>query len=160
LRWGLIVLGCIGILLFAAGFFFFRKRGSEEADKVAVELTLLEDRFLEKIKEGVDLQSPDTVAAFSTLAKLFRNYLSDRYHIPVPEVSAKEVGAEMQRLGVSEKTVEQTQEVLRAADVARFSGGRVERSVLERATTLVEDILTRNRRDFIAYSNSITGNND
>jgi len=158
MRWPLIIFGFSGVMLFALGYLFIRKKRSDKADKIPVELTLLEDKYLNEIKSDVDLNSPDTVSAFSALAKHFKHYLSEKYHVPVPEVNCKEIAAEMNRHGIPNKVIEYAEEVLRTADVARFSGGQVEKSVLERAYTLVEEILKRNKTDFIEYSNSIEGN--
>jgi hypothetical protein len=160
MRWALIAFGFTGVLLFAVGYFLIRKKRSNKTDKVPVDMILLEDRYLELIKSDVNLKDTDSVAAFSALAKHFKHYLSERYHVPVPEVNSKEIGLEMGRHGISKKVIEQAQEVLRTADVARFSGGQVEKSVLERAYTLVEEILKRNKTDFIEYSNSIEGNEE
>jgi hypothetical protein len=146
---GFVILSIIAFL----GFVLNRKKRREEEDRVKVEFTPVEDKYLHEINTAVDLKSRDVVKELATLSRIFKRYLSERYKVPVLELTTKEIKVELNSLGVSERVMEQTEEILKEADVAKFAGGKVDRTVLDRAFTLVEDILKKNKTDYIEYSN-------
>ncbi len=111
---------------------------AQQAEAVPVET-----RYLEQLKQAVNPRADDVVAAFSALSKLLRRYLSERYQLSALEMTTQELSTELSRAGMADKTREQLHEVLEACDLAKFAGGHVERSQLERSYTLVEDILSR-----------------
>jgi flagellar basal body-associated protein FliL len=129
---------------------FIKRKQAKEAERRAQELAAIpiEVNYLSELPEKVDLKSMDLVASFSELSKFFRRYLSERYSIPALETTGQEICSELNKLGISEKIIEQTDEVLKSCDVAKFSGGNVEREALQRGYTLVEDILARNKTEF------------
>jgi hypothetical protein len=129
-----------------------REREAELRNKV-ITIAPPEDKYLEELSQGVDLKSHNAGEAFSALSKILRRYLSERYHIPALEVTTHEITSELSKLAVSEKIIEQVQEALQSCDVAKFSGGQAESGALDRAYTLVEDILNRNKREFIESTN-------
>ncbi|MFQ5772330.1 MAG: hypothetical protein ACE5HX_17475 [bacterium] len=147
------------VILSFGGFSFIKHKKAKEAElkAKAMEMIPIEDKYLSEFKQKIDLQNSNMVESLSSLSKLFREYLSERYHIPAMEITTHEIGNELNKLAVSEKVIEQTEEVLRSCDVAKFSGGHVERGVLERTYTLVEDILNRNKSDDIEFSNQDEG---
>lgn len=136
-----VSVGAIGLM---------KKRKAKEAELRARELAKIpiEVDYLREIKEKVDTKNADIVESFSTLSKLFRRYLSERYHVPALEFTSQEIGNELHKMGISEQIVEQTNEVLQTCDVAKFSGGDIELEALQRGYTLVEDILNRNKNEF------------
>lgn len=131
-----------------------RKKMRSEQSKVPVEFTLIEDKYLGELKERVDLEGPRTVESFSILSKLFKRYLSERYQIATAGLSNTEITDELNRQAVSEKLLQSVSEILTTADVAKFSG-KVQDGDLERVYTLIENILNKNKADFIEDTNVI-----
>ena len=72
-----------------------------------------------------------------------RSYLAERYNVAARGMTTAEIGSNLSRLAVTDKIIEQAREALESCDKAKFSGGQVERSVVERAYTQVEDILNQ-----------------
>jgi len=134
-------------LLVSLGFVFPKRKQAREAEleKQAQELIPIEEKYLADFKEKVDLKSQSVVETFSSLSKIFRSYLSEKYQIPAMEITTKEITGKLNELAVSENIISQVDEILNSCDVAKFSGGQGEKSTLERAHTLVEDILNKNK---------------
>jgi len=130
-------------LLASLGFVFLKQKKAREAEleKQALELIPVEERYLSDLKEKVDLKNQNVVETFSSLSKMFRTYLSEKYQIPAMEITTKEIATKLNELAVSENIISQVDEILNSCDVAKFSGGQAEKGALERAYTLVEDIL-------------------
>jgi len=134
-------------LIASLGFVLLKRKKARESElkKQAQQLIPIEERYLTNFKESVDLKSQNVVENFSSLSKVFRGYLSEKYQIPAMEITTKEIAAKLNELAVSENLISQVDEILNSCDVAKFSGGQVEKGTLERAYTLVEDILNRNK---------------
>jgi len=148
---GLGFLAVIGASI--AGFIFVKRRREREAELQHVQDTVpVEERYLSQLKTEVDLQTPDKAATFSVLSKLFKQYLSDRYDVSAMELTTKEITDHLNKMAVSDKIVGQTEEILNACDVAKFSGSKVEHGTLERVYTLLEDILNQNKSYYIDHS--------
>ena len=133
--------------LVSLGFVFLKRKQAREAEleKQAQELIPIEEKYLTDFKGKVDLKSQSVVETFSSLSKIFRSYLSEKYQIPAMEITTKEITGKLNELAVSENIISQVDEILNSCDVAKFSGGQGEKSTLERAHTLVEDILNKNK---------------
>lgn len=137
----------VTLLLLGGGRVYFakRKKAREAADNAkALESIPIEEKYLPELKENVDLQGGDQIGSFSSLSKLFRSYLSERYDMPARGMTTQEISSHLSKLAIPEKIIEQTREILDSSDVAKFSGGQVERGVIERCYTLFEDILKSN----------------
>ncbi len=136
-------------LVAGLGFVFLKRKKAREAEleKQAQELIPIEERYLTDFKEKVALKSQNVVETFSSLSKIFRSYLSEKYQIPAMEITTKEIASKLIELAISENIISQVDEILNSCDVAKFSGGQVEKGTLERAYTLVEDILNKNKAD-------------
>lgn len=144
-------------LVVSLGFVFLKRKKTREAEleKQAQESIPVEERYLSDLKEKVDLKSQNIVKTFSSLSKMFRSYLSEKYQIPAMEITTKEIAIKLNELAVSEKMISQVDEILNSCDVAKFSGGQVEKGALERAYTLVEDIFNKNKSSKSEERNSI-----
>jgi hypothetical protein len=118
-----------------------KKAKAAEEQAKALEMIPIEEKYLVELREKVDLQNSEVVASFSSLSSIFRSYLSERYHFAAKGMTTAEIGSDLTKLAVPNKIIEQAREALEACDKAKFSGGQVERSVVERSYTLVEDIL-------------------
>lgn len=136
-------------LVAMGGVSFLKRKKAKVAELRKQELAAIpvEVVFLSELNEKIDLKSADPVASFSELSKLLKRYLSEKYQIAALETTSREIRDGLNRVGVSEKLLEQTDEVLKSCDIAKFSGGDVERATLERCFTLVEDILSRNKNE-------------
>ncbi len=143
------------ILLTGATAIFIRRKNAREAEQrqQMLQIIPLEETYLNHLKQKVDLKNPNIGESFSVLSKLLKRYLSERYQISALESAIQEIAGELNKSAVSEKIVAQVEEVLNTCDVAKFSGGQVETGTLERCYTLVEDILNRNKREFIESTN-------
>ena len=134
-------------LVVTLGFVFLKRKKTREAEleKHAQELIPIEERYLADFKEKVDLKNQNVVEMFSSLSKVFRSYLSEKYQIPALEITTKEIASKLIELAVPEKIINEVDEILNSCDVAKFSGGQVEKATLERAYTLVEDVFNKNK---------------
>jgi hypothetical protein len=146
---GFLVLGSIGFIL-------IRQKRLREKSKVDVQFTPIEDTYLTQIRNDIDVKSDKLVDAFSQLSKLMRKYIAERYHMPL-ELATNEVKKELQKDEQASQTTSLIIEILETADLAKFSGGQIERHTFDRAYTLAEEVLEKNKIDFIEYSNTIDG---
>jgi len=135
-----------------------RKRRRASQNKVRVEFTLIEDKYLTALKDTGNAANSDAVGLFSGLSKLLRNYLRDRYDIDTTGKSSAEIIAALNDQAVTQQVLAQVEEILNTCDTVKFSGGKVDAGTQERIYTLVEDILTRNKADFIEDTNMISEN--
>ena len=154
----LLLVGGIFLSLFlisGVGFFIIKRKKQKKAEEKLEDIQVIpiEERFLSVLKQNVKLQTPASVESFSNLSKVFKKYLSERYQIPTLEVTTQEIVNELKKNAFSEQIINQTEEILKACDVAKFSGGHLEQGDLERIYTLVEDILERNKSEYIDYTN-------
>lgn len=135
------------------GFIFVKRRREREAELQDAQDTVpVEEKYLSQLKTEVDLQTTDRGAAFSAIAKLFKQYLSDRYGTSAMELTTKEITGHLRKVAVSDQIVSQTEEILNACDVAKFSGTEMEHGTLERVFTLLEDILDQNKSYYVDHS--------
>lgn len=135
------------VLLAAAVVWFIRRRRAREAEEKAkaLESIPVEERFLSEMKTRITIGDSAWSETFSVLSRLLRRYLSQKYGMSATGLATHEICDELRRQEVDDKMIRQVEEILNSADVARFSGKQVDRSVLERAVTLTEDILQRNK---------------
>jgi hypothetical protein len=158
-NWSMWLLTGTGIILLlglsAATVIFIKRKNAreEEQRRQVMQIVPLEETFLNELKQKVDLKNPNAGESFSALSRLLKRYISERYQTSAMEITTPEIAATLKRNAVSEKIIEQAGEVLSACDVAKFSGGQVESGTLDRCYALVEDILNRNKREFIESTN-------
>jgi len=142
------LLGAIFLGLSALAWIILQKRRENEAKRLRVqEASLpLEETYLADLKTNVDLNGGDLSENFSRLSRLCRRYLSEKYEIAAMGLATKEIARELEVLALAKNTIDATTEVLDVCDVAKFSG-QVEKSKLERAYTLVEEILVNGKQE-------------
>jgi hypothetical protein len=120
----------------------FRKKGTitiPEEDK-----SLMEEMFLNDLKESVDLKNPARRETYSILTKLFRKYLSEKYSISALEATTDELLHNMQNENIEESLLRKCEVLFTKADVVKFSGQEATQAELEDAYTVVETILESN----------------
>lgn len=118
-----------------------RRKKQTEPDESETVTVSLEEQFLQKLKEKIDLKGQATTEAFSILSSLLRKYLAEKYQLPSSGLSSSEISGHLNDELVEAKIREQIGEVLTTCDVAKFSGGQADSRSLERAYTLTESLL-------------------
>ncbi|MFQ5825482.1 MAG: BatD family protein [bacterium] len=151
---GAIILSLV--VISGGGFLILKRKKAREAEEQlrASESIPIEEKYLSELKEKVILQKNEIQESFSNLSKIIRKYLSERYQISALEITTQEILTDLKKIAVSERIIEAAEELLNSCDVAKFSGGQVERSGLERAYTLFEDILDRNKSEYGDFDNN------
>ncbi len=135
---GILMLGCLAVV--AVITLRRRRRARAESQAKETEQTL-EERYLDKMRTSVLLGKQSNSESFAILSRMLRKYLSEKCDLSLMGMSTDEVRTCLLQGAVDREIVEHSDEVLRASDVARFSGGDVDRASLDRAYTLVEGIL-------------------
>ncbi len=134
-------------LAIAAVFGIKRKRArAAERLKLAESAGPVEDKYLADLSKNVDPEGSEKVEAFSALAKLWRRYLAEKFGLDTGGMATQEISSALLLHGLEQKTVDASNEILDACDVAKFSGGQIEQSRLDRAYALTEEILQEYRR--------------
>ena len=118
------------------------RRRQQELDKIVPP----EESFLLELKQAIDISSPDLniKESFSALSRLYRRYLAQKYSIRALEATTDEVVSTLREQNLDERLLKESDEILKKCDLAKFTGGTREQAELQRAYTLVEDILNRN----------------
>lgn len=120
--------------------FIIKKRALSEKREVIVE-RIVEETFLEELRESVDLKGADRRESFAALSKLFRRYLSEKYDIPALEATTQELLDTLAREELDEDLIRRCETLFNKADVVKFSGQDASQAELEEAYTTVETIL-------------------
>jgi hypothetical protein len=133
---GLLILGSGIVLMFR----FRRMRADREKD-TDVDDRIFEEKYLETLKDSVDLKNSDKREMFSTLSNIFRKYLSERYGIAAFETTTDGLLKVLQDNEVEENTIHKCDILFKKADVIKFSGQEATQAELDEAYTTVETIL-------------------
>ena len=144
------------LLLAAGGSYYFLVIRKKQKAEQAVEVEIpLEEKYLQELRENVDLSdlALDVDSAFSTIYKLLRRFLNEKFALPGLEASTGEVIDALQNLRVEERVINEISDVLRTADVIKFSGGGGNRTDLERAFTIFEATLQKSLRGELDIKN-------
>lgn len=126
------------------GFFCFlflkrkQSRGKEAEEEVE---QIIEEAYLEELKETVDLKDKDRRESFTVLSKLFRKYLSKKYGISALEATTQELMKTLEEEGLEESLTRKCEALMKKADVVKFSGQEASQAELEEAYTAVETVL-------------------
>jgi hypothetical protein len=146
MKW--ILVAAIVLAAFILVIFFWQKRREEKRrqEAEAVNVVPLEQEFLSKLRETVNLKSPDVKIneAFWALSRIVRQYLSQKYQIPALESTSEKIVSDLSGFQVDQTILNNLQEILTVSDLAKFAGAEGNRSELDRVYTLVEALLERN----------------
>jgi hypothetical protein len=120
----------------------------ERAKNEAIAAVPAEEAFLKQIREQINLQDPDInlAGSFANLSRILRRFLAEKLEAPGLEATTEEVILSLRKKSLDERFILETCEILTKADQAKFSGGAIEKSELERALTLFEANLQRSLR--------------
>lgn len=138
--WFLIV-ACMLLAGGILGFLYVRRRQSEKKDKEEEIERIIEEVFLEELKDSINLKEKDRRETFSILTKLFRRYLSEKYHISALEATTAELVKILTEEGLDEDLIHKCETLFNKADVVKFSGQDASQAELDEAYTTVETIL-------------------
>ncbi|MFO7890707.1 MAG: hypothetical protein R6V04_10260 [bacterium] len=138
--WIWISAGLIIVITGGTGiYYFYRKRAdSEEGEK---EVQILEEKYLDELKNMVDLSSGDKNESFTILSKLFRKYLSEKYEISALETTTDELIHLLSSEELQEDLIRKSKALFSKADVVKFSGKKATQAEVDEAYTTVETIL-------------------
>ncbi len=89
----------------------------------------------------MDLNNSDRREALSSISRIFRKYLSEKYHISALEVTTEELIEKLMSENIEENLIGKCDSLFRKADVVKFSGADASQSELDEAYTTVETIL-------------------
>ncbi len=139
----------IALIIIAAGilwfFFVYRKSRSKPVQPEIV--PLIEETYVNKLKELIDFNSPDLKNDFGRLGKFLRGYLAEKFNLPAKQTTTAELVQEMKNRGMDEQLISRTNEVLGVADAIMFSGGEGSREELEKVYGSVEALLEHQLRE-------------
>ncbi|HHS12508.1 MAG TPA: hypothetical protein ENN03_01935 [bacterium] len=125
-------------VLFVGGVLFLWFRKPSRKKRTAEEPRLLEEIFLDELKQNIRLKDPDRNESFTRLSRLFRLYLSKKYRISTLESTSEALIASLKEQGADDEMVNRCRHVLTMADRFKFSGRQASRAELEETYTLVE----------------------
>jgi len=126
-----------------------RAKKKEAARLMAMAEKPLEQKFLEELKNTIDINTTELKEAFATLSRLLRRYLNQRFSIPSQGISTQEaVEAFRQATAAaglaSDEQTTHIEEVLQTCDLFKFSGEAGEPARLARVYALTENFLQLN----------------
>jgi len=151
-NWLLWLAGVLVLSAASAGAVLQMRRKKSEREKKAQEDAAaaipMEEGYLAQLREQVNLQNPDldVSSGFSYLARLLRQFLTEKINLPGLEATTEEVIQALHTKSLDERFELEISEILAQADLVKFSGGNISKSELDRAYTLFEANLQRSQR--------------
>ena len=133
----------VALLIIGSGIILmlrFRRMRADRAKDDVNEDQILEEDYLETLKNSVDLKSSDKREMFSTLSNLFRKYLSEKYGIAALEATTDGLLKIMEENHAEENLIHKCSALLNKADVIKFSGQEATQAELDEAYTTVETV--------------------
>ena len=134
---GLVVLMSIGLFLVLQSRNKLKKE-EEEPDQI------LEERYLAELKEGVSPEGPDFQNSFSTLSKMMRRYLADKYDVSALELTTEDLIRQLKGIDSLSNIVEKLETIFKQTDIIKFSGQKTTAAELGQAYTVFESLLETN----------------
>jgi hypothetical protein len=148
-----IYLAGVALLIFCViGILSWRRKTKRKKEIETVDVVSLEEEFLTMLRELIDLNSPELnfKESFASLSKTLRKYMTQKYQIPAMELTSDQLISDFKMNQLDERITNNTEEILRICDLAKFSGSGGERKDLDRVYTLIEEILEKNSADIKA----------
>lgn len=144
--WGLILGSVAGLAAIVGGFVWLHKKRIEkrEADALAaIKPVALEQKFLNELKQSINLNTSEVNTAFASLYKLTRRYIAEKYSVTAQGISTEETLQALRQQAAPEDVIMPLAEVLQTCDLYKYSGESGDPTRLARAYTQIESILQR-----------------
>jgi hypothetical protein len=148
--WGLILGSIVALAAVSAGVVWVRKKRIEKREAealAAIKPIQLEQKFLDELKQSIDLNTGEVNAAFALLYKLTRRYIAEKYSVTAQGISTEETLQALREQSAPEDVVMPLAEVLQTCDLYKYSGESGDPTRLARAYTQIESILQRGLND-------------
>jgi hypothetical protein len=127
---------------------FFKRR--KQAKKVSEPEISLAEQYLKKLSHDVDPKGTNLKGMTGQLSKLFREYLSKEYNIPMREASTKELVDHLQAAGIEEPNLKQLEELFEKLDLVKFAGGDLDPAEFSKMYGTAENFLYERKKTWDA----------
>jgi len=144
--WGLILGSAVALAAMIGGFVWLRKKRIEKREAealAAIKPVPLEQKFLDELKQSINLNTSEVNAAFASLYKLTRRFIAEKYSVTAQGISTEETLQALREQAAPEDIVMPLAEVLQTCDLYKYSGESGDPTRLTRAYTQIESILQR-----------------
>jgi hypothetical protein len=108
----------------------------------------VEEKYLRLLKETIHLNTDNIKDSLNDLTHLLNGYLSERYHFPVSNLSAKDLLDALKEKELSEESLSRINDYYSKANLVKFAGEAVENSEFHRLYDTVELVL-ENQKNII-----------
>jgi len=140
----IVASGGILILAGGGGWYYWRRKRRRNEEEISAPPPLIEESFLQELKQAINWDMPEFRQSFATLSKLYRRYLTQKFDLGALEFTTDELLRTMQEKSLDDWLIRDTREILTNCDLVKFSGDEGTRESLERIYGLIEKILERN----------------
>ncbi len=139
--WLFILIPFMVLILGSSFFFWFRRRRRYQKKSVEEPILPIESHFLEELRGQLDLNHPDLQGDFSTLSKLLRRYLEEKFSLRALELTTDKLLDSLGETPLEQHQIDSVKEILARSDEIKFSGIQGTQEELTRFYTLIEGIL-------------------
>lgn len=149
------------ILLLLGIYLFLRAGKRRKTRDEQQEEPILEETYLQELKNSIDPETSQRSDAFTYLSKLFRRYLAAKFSIAALEVTSSDLIQLMVDEGLDEDLIDETSRMMQKADLVKFSAQDADPAELRDAYTTVETFfeeeLAREKERRLAESEETSG---
>jgi hypothetical protein len=140
LLFGLIVVIVIGAALYL--YFRYKKKQKELAEKELIEIhETVETKYLRLLKETIHVTTDNVKDSLNDLTHLLNGYLSERYHLPISNLSEKDLLDALKNKDLSQESLKRINTYYSKANLVKFAGETVEDSEFHQLYDTVELVL-------------------
>jgi len=139
----------IPLLLLAGGavLFLLSHKQVSTLEEVVPQVSV-EEKYLQLLKEQINLETSEPREAFTRLSRLFRNFLADKFGLSALEATTAELLEMLAEKGLDEKNISKCGELFNKADHVKFSGQNADLQELRAAFTTVESFFEKEQETF------------
>jgi len=137
---GLLLVLVVGLVIYF--YFRYKKKNKELAEKELNEVhETVEEKYLRLLKETIHINTDNVKDSLNDLTHLLNGYLSERYHLPVSNISVNDLLDALKEKELSEETLSRIDDYYSKANLVKFAGEAVEDSEFHRLYDTVELLL-------------------